>query len=267
LGQFALRTLRFPIVRLPVGTRRSCSTPVRLALAGLALACAWGGSSAFAADEPPDASFAFFPSDPVSGEPVHFVSYACDPDGSLIEQAWDFNGDGITDASGTDVTTSFAAGSHAVSLRATPKVGLPVVRTQTVGVAPGSPQYVLPHPFDPPLLNPFPIVRMVGRFTETGVRVRFLSVRAPVCSRATVSCRGRGCPFRKRSQLVGRHASRIRPLAGKRLRAGVRLTVLVRKRDRVGKFTRFQIRRDRPPRRVDRCVRFGETTPIPCTEF
>ena len=238
---------------------------MRLVLTALVVLCASGASTAFAADELPDASFAFFPSDPVSGEPVHFVSYACDPDGSLIEQAWDFNGDGIIDASGTDVTTSFAAGSHAVSLRATPKVGAPVVRTRTVDVAPGSPEYVLPRPFNPPLLSPFPIVRLVGRFTETGVRVRFLSVRAPVCSRATVSCRGRSCPFRQRSQLVGRRATRIRPLAGKRLRAGVRLTVLVRKRDRVGKFTRFQIRRDRPPRRVDRCVRFGETTPIPCT--
>jgi hypothetical protein len=238
---------------------------VRFVLTALVVLCASGASTAFAADELPDASFAFFPSDPVSGEPVHLVSYACDPDGSLIEQAWDFNGDGIIDASGADVTTTFAAGSHAVSLRATPKVGPPVVRTRTVDVAPGPPEYVLPRPFNPPLLSPFPIVRLVGRLTETGVRVRFLSVRAPVCSRATVTCRGRNCPFRKRSQLIGRQASRIRPLAGKRLRAGVRLTVLVTKRDRVGKFTRFKIRRDRPPRRVDRCVRFGETTPIPCT--
>lgn len=251
-------------MRLRFRTRRSCSTSVRLAVAGLALACAWGGSSAFAADEPPDANFAFFPSNPVSGEPVHFVSYACDPDGSLVEQAWDFNNDGVVDATGANVTTTFAAGSHTVTHRATPKVGAPVVRTRTVDVDPRPAEYVLRNPFKPPLLSPFPLVRFVGRLTETGVRVRFLSVRAPVCSIATVRCRGKSCPFRKKSRLVGRRAARIRSLAGKRLRAGVQLDVLVTKRDRIGKFTRFQIRRDRPPRRVDRCVRFGETTPIPC---
>jgi hypothetical protein len=59
---------------------------------------------------------------------------------------------------------------------------------------------------------------------------------------------------------------RIQSVRGKRLRAGVRLEILVTKPDRIGRYTRFRIRRDRAPKRFDSCIRFGATRPSPCPE-
>ena len=206
-------------------------------------------ASAVAANERPDADFGFFPSDPVAGQPVRFVSYACDPDGAVFDQEWDFEGDGgFDDAFGAEVLHTFAAGPHTVALRVTPLEGASVVRTVTLNVRAEGP---VDETFTPPPLSPFPVVRIVGQLTRTGARIRFLGVRAPVCSRVTTICRGRTCPFKRHSRLMGRNGIRVRPLSGKSLRAGVRLEVRVTKRDRVGKYTRFKIRRGRPPARKD----------------
>ena len=223
-----------------------------------------GSAPASAANERPDASFGVFPSDPVSGETVRFVSYACDPDGRLSQIAWDFDGDGAwDDGVGRVVRHSFDAGSHRVSSRATDLKGARSVKARIVDVTPGSPEYVLPRPFTPPFLSPFPLVRIAGILTETGVRVSALTVRAPVCSRVTVRCRGEGCP-RRVIRLMGRKALRIRAYDRKRLRAGVTLELLVSKRDRIGKYTRFRIRRGRAPQRFDTCLRFGASRGTRC---
>jgi hypothetical protein len=216
-------------------------------------------ASAAAANERPDASFGFFPVDPVAGQPVRFVSYACDPDGAVFDQEWDLDGDGtFDDAFGGQGLHTFAAGPHTVALRVTPLEGAPVVRTMALNVSAEGPGIEI---FAPPLLSPFPVVRIVGQLTRTGARIRFLSVRAPVCSRLTTICRGRTCPFKRDSRLVGRKGARVRPLAGRSLRAGVRLDVTVTKRDRIGKYTRLRIRRGKPPARTDRWIQSAQTTP------
>ena len=247
--------------------RPSCATLARVAVATLVLICGVGGASSSAANEAPDASFGFFPGDAASGQVVRLVSYACDPDGSLAEQAWDLDDDGsFNDAVGREIRTAFPAGPHRVTLRATDKQGLTAVRARVIDVAAGSPLYVLPRPLAPTLLSPFPVVRLAGRLTGIGARIRLLGVRAPVCSRVTTRCRGRGCPFRRKTRLKGRKPLRVHALEGKTLRAGVRLEVLISKRDRIGKYTRFRIRRDRPPLRVDRCLRFGAASGSPCPD-
>ncbi len=217
-----------------------------------------GSAPASAANERPDASFGVFPSDPVSGETVRFVSYACDPDGRLSQIAWDFDGDGAwDDGLGRVVRRAFDAGSHRVSSRATDSKGRQSVKARVVDVRPGSPEYVLPRVFKPPFLSPFPLIRLAGSLTKTGARISELTVRAPVCSKVTVRCRGKGCPARPVIGLTGRKALRIRAFDGRRLREGVTLEVLVSKRDRIGKYTRFRIRRGSSPQRFDTCLRFG----------
>ena len=209
-------------------------------------------ASAVAANERPDAGFGFFPIDPVAGQSVRFVSYACDPDGAVFDQEWDLDGDGaFDDAFGTQALNTFAAGPHQVALRVTPLEGAPVVRTATLNVRAGGPAIEI---FAPPLLNPFPVVRIVGQLTRTGARIHFLSVRAPVCSRLTTICRGPTCPFKRVTRLVGRKGARVRPLAGRALRAGVTLEVKVTKPDRIGKYTRLKIRRGKEPARIDRWI-------------
>jgi hypothetical protein len=233
-------------------------------VAALAL-LAVGSAPASAANVRPDASFGVFPSDPVSGETVRFVSYACDPDGSLAELAWDLDNDGSwDDAVGRAAQRAFPTGSHWVSLRATDSSGAQSVKPRLVSVVPGSLEYVTPRLFTPPLLSPFPVVRLAGRLTEAGARIDLLTVRAPVCSRVTVRCRGTRCPVRRVTRLMGRKLLHIRRFEGRSLRAGTRLEILVTKRDRVGKYTRFRIRRERPPLRFDTCLRFRATTGSAC---
>ncbi len=113
----------------------------------------------------------------------------------------------------------------------------------------------------PPLLDPFPIVRIRGWLTRTGARVTLLTVRAPRGARIAARCQGRSCPVRR----LARTASLIRLRALQRhLRAGTRLDITVRKAGYIGKWTTIVIRAGRPPRRADRCVLPGARRPTPC---
>ena len=233
-------------------------------MATLALLGVWS-SPASAANALPDASFGVFPSNPVSGQTVRLVSYACDPDGYLFDQVWDLDGDGLfDDAFGREVTTTFDAGSHTVGHQASDLTGAEATSSQLVEVAPGQGESLIPPPFNPPLLSPSLVIRLAGRLTERGAFVRLLTVDAPVCSRATLRCRGRGCPVRRATRVFGRRPIHFRAIERKRLRAGVQLEVLVSKRDRIGKYTRFRIRRNRAPARFDTCLRFGDQTGSAC---
>lgn len=262
-------TMLGPSPRIPPLPARRPALLARLRVAGLTaagllvLSCA-AASIAFAANVRPHSSFGAFPDEPVSGQTVRFVSYACDPGGRLTEQAWDLDGDGrFDDASGPSATRTFPAGSHVVGLRVTDNERATAVRSRTLDVAPGRPEYVLLRPFRPPLLSPPPVVRLAGSLMETGVRVRLLTVRAAVCSRITVRCRGRGCPRRRSSKVAGRRKVRF-PAFQRRIAAGVVLEVLVRKRDRIGRYTRFRIRRNRSPVRRDLCLRFDDRQGTRC---
>jgi hypothetical protein len=113
----------------------------------------------------------------------------------------------------------------------------------------------------PPLLRPFPVVRIRGWLTRTGARVTLLTVRAPRGARIATRCRGRSCPARH----VARTASST-PLRAfhRRLRAGTRLDITVKEAGYIGKWTTIVIRKGRPPRRADRCVYPGARHPAPC---
>jgi hypothetical protein len=116
-------------------------------------------------------------------------------------------------------------------------------------------------PAAPPLLEPFPVVRIKGMIGTAGARVTLLSVRAPKGARIAVSCRGRGCPRRK----LASTASLMRLHAFERqLPAGVRLRIVVTKPGFVGKWTDIAIRRNAAPSRVDRCVAPGASAPERC---
>ena len=144
-------------------------------------------------------------------------------------------------------------------------MGVTATRSRIFDVEPASPDYVVPLPFEPPLLSPFPFVRLSGSVIGARTRINVLSVRAPVCSRATVLCKGEDCPFRRRTKFTRRGPTRFRAIERSFL-AGTTLKILVTKRDRIGKLTRFRLRANRAPKRLDRCLRFGSTRGIPCPE-
>jgi PKD repeat protein len=221
----------------------------------------------------PDASFVVFPSAPTAGLPVTLVSTSVDPDSPIPTGAlrWDLNGDGKFDeAIGPSVTLTFPApGLYPVALQ---------VSTNAKDVA----SLVLP--VSPPaagavvrafsLMSPFPIVRIVGRASRRGARIRRLTVNAPPGSSVSVRCSGRGCPFKTAKQTVSMRATaqglpasritRVRRLEGRTLRAGAQLKVFVTRSDAIGKYTRFRIRKRKSPARLDLCMVPGSTRPGSC---
>jgi hypothetical protein len=208
-------------------------------------------------NRPPIASFSYTPSTPLSQDTVMFAAAARDPDGSIAAIGWDLNGDGIfTDASGPVASMVFpAAGAYPVAIAVTDNSGATTVASEGVGVAPRPPT----------MLSPFPIVRLTTRGTRRGARVLRLGVEAPPGSRVAVRCRGRSCGARDEVRIVRTPPRALRfPGVQRRLRAGVVLEVRVTAPGRIGKYTRFRLRRGGPPSRVDLCLPPGATAPAAC---
>jgi PKD domain len=220
-------------------------------------------AAAFAQDQRPEASFSFRPEDPRAGQEVRFESSSCDPDGRLVRQAWDLDGDGAyDDAEGPAVTQIFGGpGAQTIGLEVTARGGATDRQRRTVMV---DTIYALPRPDSDRLMSPYPVVRLAGSLTSNGARVRVLSVsRAPRCALVTVSCKGKSCPAKRARGYVGRGTLRFRTFE-RRLRAGAVLTVRISKNDLIGKHTVFKIRKDKAPQRRDRCLRPGERSGSPC---
>jgi hypothetical protein len=88
-----------------------------------------------------------------------------------------------------------------------------------------------------------------------------LSVRAPRGARISLRCTGDGCP--RRALAVATSLTRLRAFE-RDLDAGTRLEIRVTRAGYVGKHTLIQIRRGKPPSRVDRCLYPGSSTPRRC---
>jgi hypothetical protein len=225
---------------------------------------------------PPTASFVYFPSAPVAGLPISLVSTSVDPDSALpaSAQRWDLNGDGVfDDATGPSATVTYPVpGLYQVSLQVSTNTkdveSLPVVVGAAVA---GSSVRAFR------LMSPFPVVRIAGRVKRRGARIRRLTVNAPPGSAVKIRCNGRGCPFKNASRTISMRASsgsvpvvppsrltRIRRLEGHTLRARAILRVFVTRSDVIGKYTRFRIRKGKPPARQDSCLIPGTPKPVAC---
>lgn len=211
----------------------------------------------------PVASFRWFPPAPKIGENVSLVSNSTEIASPITAFAWSFGATGAFQVASPVLSTSFATpGAHVVRLRVSAADGLSSVATETVPVT--SRSLIL--------MQPFPIVRIVGSKTSFGVHLDLLTVQAPIGARVTVTCHGRGCPTKSEGHLAT--ASRKEPGAAtvtlvfrafeRSLRAGVTLRTLVSKPGEIGKYTRFTIRRNKLPARVDSCLLPNDPNPIAC---
>lgn len=219
-------------------------------------------AAAFAQGQRPDASFSFSPENPRTGDQVRFESSSCNPEGRLVRQAWDLDGDGdFDDAEGPVAGRAFSgSGSHVIGLQVTNTEGTTDVERRVIMV---NTEYALPQPDSARLMSPFPVVTLAGQLTPQGARIKLLAVRAPVCARVTVSCRGAGCRVKRTSEYAGRKRLRVHRFE-RRLRAGAVLTVRVSKGRLIGKFTTFRVRKGAPPQRRDMCLRPGQTAGSRC---
>jgi hypothetical protein len=209
---------------------------------------------------PPVASFRWFPAVPATGERVSLVSTSTDAASPITGIAWALTGDSSFQPGGATLTTSFAtSGNHVVRLRVTNSYGLSTVATETIKVVtPGV-----------PLMQPFPVVRIAGTETASGIRLRLLKVQqAPAGARITVTCKGRGCPLKsvRRVAVLGKRGVAPSEFHGfeRILRFGVTLEILVSKPGEIGKYTRFAIRRGKLPLRVDKCLDPEGIKPLQC---
>ena len=224
---------------------------------------------------PPTASFVYFPTAPVAGLPITLVSTSVDPDSAIPASAerWDLNGDGLfDDATGPSATATFPApGVYQVSLQVTTNARHVVSLPVAVG-APGAGPTV--RAFS--LMSPFPVIRIAGRVSRRGARIRRLSIDAPPGSSVKIRCVGRGCPFKSASRTVSMRTAtgsailppsrltRIRRVEGHTLRTRAILRVFVTRSDVIGKYTRFRIRKGKPPARQDSCLIPGNPKPVGC---
>jgi hypothetical protein len=152
-----------------------------------------------------------------------------------------------------------AAGTYKVALRVTDSKGVSEVATGEVKVA-GRP---LPPPPPPPRVLPGVAIQIAGRVLPTGARVTMLKVRAPKGAKITIRCSGKRCPKRLVRRTVGNKVLRFKVFE-RRLRAGIKITVVVSQDGFISRYTRFTIRRGRPPARADRCIPPGTSKPTSC---
>jgi PKD repeat protein len=220
-----------------------------------------------------------------------------------IEWDLDDDGE-FDDAAGRWATWSFAtAGLHRVAVRATddrgvatvafrsivvaaPVVALPAVLPPAVsgpppaGPAPGPvlPGAPAPAPASAPvlalgtsaaravLMAPFPVVRIRGLTYRDSVRIELLRVQAPPGATIRVRCHGGTCAPKPRDVRVqaARAAVRLRSFEQRPLRAGTVIEVFVTAPRRIGKYTRFTVRRELSPARTDLCLKPGRAKPTGC---
>ena len=126
---------------------------------------------------------------------------------------------------------------------------------------PGSP--APNRPARPTPLRPFPTVVIAGRVFSSRAVVSILRVRGPRGARVTVTCRGQDCPVRRQRRRIRRGSVRLRAFETG-LIAGTVIEIRVTGANRIGKFTRLRILRDRTPARIDLCVRPGRRRPVSC---
>jgi hypothetical protein len=212
---------------------------------------------------PPAASFQWFPSAPYAGERISLVSTSTDAASPISGFAWSLVGGGAFNAGAPVITASFSTpGDHVVQLRVTGANGLTSIATETIPVS--SPALIL--------MQPFPVVRIAGSESASGVKIGLLTVQAPVGATVSVACRGPGCPAKAEDVVAasrrGKSTAGVILIAFRRfersLRAGAVLQIRVSERGQIGKYTSFAVRRGKLPARVDTCLSPTGVEPIVC---
>jgi large repetitive protein len=207
----------------------------------------------------PTASFTAFPSHPHVGETVTLVSTSTDSASPITGFAWNLLGSAFAPGTQKQTTSFSTPGNHTVALRVTDGAGLAGTVSQQI-------------PVSFPLMRPFPAVRIVTTRSGGRLRLKVLTVEAPPGATVTVTCVGRGCPLRTTSRVIQKPKVKSAglpaitfPRLQRTLPAGVALEIRITEPGRIGKFTRFAIRKGKLPLRSDACLNAKEPKPVPCS--
>ena len=203
---------------------------------------------------PPVARFSVSPTAPVVGEEVFLQSFSYDPDGAVVSQRWDLDGDGDFEENVNDKTAlrGFTqAGERIVRLEVRDSDGGVHTETQTITVKRRRVGTFAPAGLS--LMSPFPVVRLAGSVYPRGVKVHALEAKTPRRSTVTVLCAGKSCPSKKIVKTAKRKPVRFNTMT-RFLREGTIISVYVREDGQIGKYTRWLIRGGKLPRRKDLCL-------------
>jgi large repetitive protein len=188
-----------------------------------------GGGYAIASDTivvnaPPVASFTVAPAKAVEGKQVTFASTSGDPDGPLVQQEWDLNGDGKFEKTGAVAsTTKLKKGPRRIALRVTDSKGAQATSTQVITVK------------APDLRNPQDVGSTLSYTRRSwGVVVVGFTIKTPAQTSVAVTCKGGGCPrgtFRKRTHKKAATLA-FSKLTGS-LRAGAKINIIFARTGRI----------------------------------
>jgi hypothetical protein len=112
-----------------------------------------------------------------------------------------------------------------------------------------------------PFIDPFPIVRIAGRFKGKRTKLTRVLVNAPDGARIRIACKGLGCPYKRKAIAV--KLVRVRALQ-RTYRPKATIEIRVTQPRKIGKYTRVQTRKGKAPLRIDRCLMPGKTRPVKC---
>lgn len=112
---------------------------------------------------------------------------------------------------------------------------------------------------------PFPVldstVAVTFRFSRSFTRFNTLTIRrVKAGSTLRITCRGRGCPFRSRTQRLRRNQRNLnlnRLVRRARLRPGARLELRITRPGTIGIVVVYKVRAGKAPARTDRCFAPG----------
>jgi hypothetical protein len=113
----------------------------------------------------------------------------------------------------------------------------------------------------PPFIDPFPVIRISGRFRSKRTTLIRVTVNAPRGARIRINCKGRGCPYKRRATAV--RLLRIRSLQ-RTYRPNATIEIRVTQPEKIGTYTRMRMRRGKAPLRIDRCLMPGKSKPVRC---
>jgi large repetitive protein len=204
---------------------------------------------------PPQAGFRVAPDSPFVGEPATISSSAVDPDGSIAAQHWDLDGDGaFDDASGPLVFATYASpGPRTVSLRVTDARGATAVASGVLTVRSRPLAFLGGVTID-----------MNGSLRGKITRVKLLRVRAPAGTTVVVSCKGKGCPKKKKVIKQGKGPALRFKKFERAFKPGTKIVITVTKPGFLGRHTTYTMRRGAGPKRVDLCLAPGAKKPTAC---
>ena len=105
------------------------------------------------------------------------------------------------------------------------------------------------------------MVRIAGRFRGKRTRLTRVFVNAPRGARIRITCKGRGCPYKRKA--IAARLIRVRALQ-RTYRPKATIEIRVTQPHKIGKYTRVRTRRGKAPLRLDRCLMPGKTRPVIC---